>query len=110
MTDDGTTVTVPFDYADAGHLTHGYAMTIHKTQGATIHVALVLVDETMTREQLYTALSRGRLRNVIYISIGHLQSEIAHIAEARRDPLQALIGIIGRTDTKDMAIDLTASQ
>lgn len=58
-TDDGTTVIVPFAYAEARRLTHGYAMTIHKTQGATVGVALVLADETMTREQLYTALSRG---------------------------------------------------
>ncbi len=27
---------VPFDYAEAGHLTHGYATTIHKAQGATV--------------------------------------------------------------------------
>jgi conjugative relaxase-like TrwC/TraI family protein len=103
--DNGATVAVPFTYAEAGHLTHGYAMTIHKTQGATVDVALVLVDDTMTREQLYTALSRGRLRNVIYVSTDDLRTEIAHIAEAGREPIQALIGIIGRTDAEELAID-----
>src|SRR5918994_133266 len=64
-TDDGAKLTVPFAYAEAGHLTHGYALTVHKAHGATVDVALVLVDETMSREQLYTALSRGRLRSDI---------------------------------------------
>jgi conjugative relaxase-like TrwC/TraI family protein len=34
-TADGATRRVPFAYAEAGHLAHGYAMTIHKAQGAT---------------------------------------------------------------------------
>ena len=45
--DAGTTVSVPFASAETDHLTHGYAMTIHKTQGATIDVALVLVHPSM---------------------------------------------------------------
>src|SRR5262245_36645549 len=66
-TDDGATVTIPFAYADGGSLTHGYAMTIHKAEGATVAIALVLADATMTRQHLYTAVSRGSQCIVIYL-------------------------------------------
>jgi conjugative relaxase-like TrwC/TraI family protein len=104
-TDEGTTVTIPFAYADAGSLTYGYAMTIHKAEGATVAVALVLADATMTRQRLYTAVSRGSECNVIYLATDNLRAEIAHVVEAAREPIPALIGIIDRTDAKEMAIE-----
>ncbi len=55
--DDGERFVVPFEYVEAGHLTHGYATTIHKAQGATVDRCLVLLDETGAREHAYTALS-----------------------------------------------------
>jgi hypothetical protein len=33
-------VEVPFEYLEAGHLTHGYATTVHKSQGVTCDVVL----------------------------------------------------------------------
>ncbi|MEX2504151.1 MAG: AAA family ATPase, partial [Egicoccus sp.] len=35
-TDDGRTVVLTSDYLDAGHVTHGYAITGHKAQGLTV--------------------------------------------------------------------------
>ena len=55
----GARLVAPFAYAEARHLTHGYATTIHKAQGATVDRCFVLADDTMTREHAYTALSRG---------------------------------------------------
>jgi ATP-dependent exoDNAse (exonuclease V) alpha subunit len=104
-TDDRATVTIPFAYADAGSLTHGYAMTIHKAEGATVAVALVLANATMTRQHLYTAVSRGSQCNVIYLSTDDLRAEIAHVVEAAHEPIPVLIGIIDRTDAKEMAIE-----
>jgi conjugative relaxase-like TrwC/TraI family protein len=104
-TDDRATVTIPFAYADAGNLSHGYAMTIHKAEGATVAIALVLADATMTRQHLYTAVSRGSQCNVIYVSAADLRAEIAHVVEAAREPFPVLIGIIDRTDAKEMAIE-----
>jgi conjugative relaxase-like TrwC/TraI family protein len=104
-TDDGAPVTIPFAYADAGSLTHGYAMTIHKAEGATIAIALVLADATMTRQHLYTAVSRGSQCNSIYLSTDDLRADIAHVMEAAREPIQMLIGIIDRTDANEMAIE-----
>jgi len=39
---DGTNRTVPASLLDAGHLNHGYAMTIYKAQGLAADEVLVL--------------------------------------------------------------------
>ena len=48
----------------------GYATTIHAAQGVTADTTHGLVDELMTREQLYTMLSRGRTANHLYVAVG----------------------------------------
>lgn len=63
---DGEHLAIPAEYVAAGHLTHGYAMTIHKSQGMTCDVALVLGDDTLHREAGYTSITRGRERNHVY--------------------------------------------
>jgi len=65
-TSAGGRLAVPIDYIAAGHLTHGYAMTIHKSQGMTCDVALVLGDDTLHKEAGYTSITRGRERNHVY--------------------------------------------
>ncbi len=47
---------------------HGYALTVHKAQGVTVTSALVISDG-LTRNAAYTALSRGRERNRLYLHI-----------------------------------------
>jgi ATP-dependent exoDNAse (exonuclease V) alpha subunit len=47
-----------------------YATTIHTAQGVTADTTHSLVDELMTREQLYTTISRGRTANHIYVAVG----------------------------------------
>ncbi len=53
-----------------GRLSHGYAMTVHKSQGSEYaHVAIVLPVEPiplLTREILYTAVTRAR-RSVLLV-------------------------------------------
>ena len=56
------------------------------------------------RAALHGAVS-WPLRNIIYVSASDLRAELAHVAEAGREPLQALIEIIARTDAKEMAIE-----
>jgi conjugative relaxase-like TrwC/TraI family protein len=48
----------------------GYATTIHAAQGVTADTTHGLVDELMTREQLYTMVSRGRTANHLYLPVG----------------------------------------
>ena len=58
-TDDGQLVRV--DPAKYEHLQHGYAVSVHKSQGATVDKAYALVSEGMTdREWMYVASSRHR--------------------------------------------------
>lgn len=56
--DDGGLVQVPLrDYPDVDH---GYALTIHKTQGATLDRIYALESAGMDRNLLYVAMSRHR--------------------------------------------------
>lgn len=52
--------TVTFDPASFSDIQHGYASTIHKAQGATVDLALVLNDARLDRHLLYVAMSRHR--------------------------------------------------
>lgn len=58
---------IPTSYVADGHLSHAYATTIHKAQGATYDRALLLGDDQLYRQAGYTGLSRGRRRNDIYL-------------------------------------------
>lgn len=52
--------TLRFDRKDYADLTHGYAATIHKVQGATVDKAYVLASSHMDRHAAYVAMSRHR--------------------------------------------------
>jgi hypothetical protein len=64
--DRGVQLTLPGGYLDAGHVTHGYAITGHKAQGLTCEHTYTLGTETLYREWGYVAMSRGRLTNQLY--------------------------------------------
>ena len=65
--EDELQVVVGADWA-VRHLDHGYAMTCHKAQGATVEVALLYGTAALTREAGYVALSRGRAANHLYVA------------------------------------------
>ncbi|WP_417233944.1 MobF family relaxase [Arthrobacter sp.] len=64
----GGSVVLPAVYA-AEHLDLGYAVTSYRAQGITVDTSHVLVDASMTRENLYVALTRGRDANLAYVAI-----------------------------------------
>jgi len=82
-TSDGDHLALPAAYIAAGHLTHAYAMTIHKSQGMTCDVALALGDDTLHKQAGYTAVTRGRERNHVY-AVAPQEPNVLATAELRR--------------------------
>ncbi|ATE68030.1 Ti-type conjugative transfer relaxase TraA [Rhizorhabdus dicambivorans] len=89
--DDGRRVA--FDLKDYAHVDHGYAATIHKSQGVTVDQGHVLATPGMDRHSAYVALSRHR--------------EGAQIHYGRDDfaDVSRLVRTLGRERAKDMASD-----
>ncbi len=104
-TESDERLAVPFAYAEAGHLTHGYATTIHKAQGATVDRCFVLLDDTTAREHAYTALSRGRHGNDLFVVADDHRAEERHATEVERDPLDGLRAAVHRAGAKRLALD-----
>jgi len=67
-TRDGRDVEVDRPWLEAGQLDHGYAITLHKAQGRTVHTALLLADGSLGREAGYVGLSRGTHANHVYVA------------------------------------------
>jgi conjugative relaxase-like TrwC/TraI family protein len=111
-TDDGRRLLMPRDYLEAGHLTHGYAVTAHKAQGVTVERAFVLGSEEVTREWGYTALSRARAESRLYLVGGEplrdaLAAELGGRHELEeRDALDQLVHDLGQSRAQEMSIDL----
>src|SRR5204862_7422489 len=61
-------VELPASYIDEGHLDHGYALTAHRAQGATVDRTLVLGSDELYREWGYTALTRHRDSAKYYVT------------------------------------------
>ncbi len=64
----GSSVVLPAAYV-AENLELGYAVTSYRAQGVTTDTAHVLVDSSMTRENLYVAMTRGRESNQAYVAV-----------------------------------------
>jgi Ti-type conjugative transfer relaxase TraA len=76
---------------DHPHVEHGYAITVHKAQGASVERAYVLAHESMSaREWSYVAGSRAR--------------EAVHLY-AERNTADDLVRIMERSHKKDTALD-----
>ncbi|MDQ6614637.1 MAG: AAA family ATPase [Actinomycetota bacterium] len=55
------TVELPAEYLAAGRLGYGYAMTLYKAQGMTTGRTYTLGSDSLSGEEGYVALSRGRV-------------------------------------------------
>lgn len=99
-------IDVPRWYVDQGHLTHGYAMTIHKAQGLTCDTALVYATDDLYRELGYVALSRGRDLNVIYTTGDVKIDPEAHIRTPQRVPSEMLMAGLSTSRAQELAIDV----
>ncbi len=65
-TDEDTPVTVTIPVREYDAFDHGYATTIHKSQGATVDRSFVLASSTMDRHLAYVAMTRHRVEAALY--------------------------------------------
>lgn len=65
--DGGDQTRVTFDAASYHNFDHGYAVTIHKSQGATVDRAYVLASRSLDASLAYVAMTRHRERLALFI-------------------------------------------
>jgi conjugative relaxase-like TrwC/TraI family protein len=97
---DGTNRVATKEYLEAGHLTHGYALTVHKAQGITVDNAYLLGDDTLYAELGYTGLSRARTENRFYNVVNRNE-----LGKATADPLQHVRRSLNQRNAQPAAID-----
>ncbi|WP_423464239.1 MobF family relaxase [Promicromonospora sp. MS192] len=94
--DTGATVVLPADYV-AAHVELGYAATIHRVQGMTVDTSHAMVGVGMTRNELYTAITRGADSNRVYVEVEDVLDLDPHRQPAtERAVLNALKGVLDR--------------
>ena len=89
--DDGRLV--GFDVKDYAHIDHGYAATVHKSQGVTVDRTHVLASSHMDRHAAYVGLSRHRERVDLHWSADQVGSR------------ERLARVLGRERLKDTSLD-----
>jgi Ti-type conjugative transfer relaxase TraA len=94
--DDGRSVS--FDVKDYAHIDHGYAATVHKSQGVTVDRTHVLATSHMDRHAAYVGLSRHRERVVL------------HWSEDQVGSRERLTRVLGRERLKDTSLDYGAER
>jgi Ti-type conjugative transfer relaxase TraA len=93
VTLDGHKGRVEIDPSHYQAFDHGYATTIHKTQGATVDRSFVLASNTMDRHLTYVGMTRHRDRAGVYAG----RDEFKDSAE--------LMKTLGRSGAKETALD-----
>jgi Ti-type conjugative transfer relaxase TraA len=96
MLDDGRSVV--FDTKSYSHIDHGYAATIHKSQGVTVDRAYVLATPGMDQHSSYVAMSR------------HRESVSLHYGKDDFADANQLTRTLSRERAKDMASDYSREE
>jgi DNA primase catalytic core len=92
----GATVVLPADYV-AAHIELGYAATIHRVQGMTVDTSHAMVGVGMTRNELYTAITRGADSNRVYVETDDVLDLDPHRQpDQERAVLNALKSVLDR--------------
>lgn len=81
------------DATDYKTFDHGYATTIHKTQGSTVDRAYVLASDTMDRHMTYVAMTR------------HKDEAQRYAGEDQFADIEALKSRLGRSGAKETVLD-----
>ncbi|MET1414401.1 Ti-type conjugative transfer relaxase TraA [Roseibium sp. HPY-6] len=84
--EDGTPNLLTISASKYNDIEHGYATTIHKSQGATVDRSYVLASHTMDRHLTYVAMTRHKYETKLYASneeIGNFDRLISKLSRAR---------------------------
>jgi hypothetical protein len=94
-------------YLDKGWLDHGYALTAHTAQGATVDQSFVLGSDDLYNEWGYTALTRHKETTRFYlVSPGSVERALPGL-QGDQDPVRDdLVEMLSSSHAKEMAIDL----
>lgn len=105
--DSGAPRAVPLAYA-AEHLEHGYALTGHAAQGATVECAYGLLhDQAALRELGYVACTRARIETRLYLAERAREHE-THGHAAEHAPLPERVGrALARPAREQLALEQT---
>ncbi|WCB92447.1 Dda-like helicase [Baekduia alba] len=94
-------------YLDEGWLEHGYALTAHAAQGATVDRSFVLGSDELYREWGYAALSRHRDQARFYVvSPGSVERPLPGLEAESDDLHEDVVTTLSASRTKDMALDV----
>jgi len=99
-------VRIPTDYLEAGHLDHGYAATVHKTQGATIDTVHYLGSDHTSQEAALVAGSRHRHDFRLYVVDADLPGPTTPDRRAHPRWRQELERRLGHSRAKEFAVDV----
>ena len=108
LTEDGVQVRLPAWYLQAGHVDHGYALTVHKAQGLTTERVFFLGSPAIYRELVYVAGTRGTLSNRFYVTASDQSlAELVHTPTPREpaDPLDDFVQAAMQSRAKSFAVD-----
>lgn len=89
-----TKVILPAAYV-AEHVDLGYAVTAHRAQGATVDTAHAIAhSSSMTRENFYVAMTRGRASNTAYVATDEAHLEEHQLSDAEPTARSILHGVL----------------
>jgi hypothetical protein len=90
-------------------LTHGHAITGHAAQGTTVDRSFVLADPSLSQEWGYTALTRGRESNHLYLAANRARwrDEFAPYDPEPPDPIAQLARALSTSNAQTLAIDVS---
>ena len=83
---------VAFDVSKYNHVSHGYAMTVHKSQGVTVDHTRVLASSSFDKNLSYVALSRHRKSTDVYAAFDEFKKT-------------SLTKVMSRDKTEESAVD-----
>ncbi|WP_234417938.1 AAA family ATPase [Miniimonas sp. S16] len=108
--DTKASVTLPAGYV-AEWIELGYAATVHRVQGMTVDAGHLLVDETMTRDHLYTGATRGRYMNRMYVvTDAVLDVDLHEQPDPARAVRQTLEQVLDRTEGDPAALEALVTE